>query len=368
MASPPPSIAAMPSGRGLTSRAPSVNLQNLAACGLLSAALAAAAPSAIASPRDATKHSPKSARVADSAPGVFAPTSVWRTPFKDSNALDSRSPRFVSALNRQVRTIGTGFATTKWSVPVYRVPADQPLVRVTIDNGNRDLQQAFEAVPVPSDARPADGTDAHLVVYQPSQDRMWEMFQATRRADGWHARYGGRILNVSTNPGYYRDVRSTSGAVVERNWWGATATSLPLMGGLITLDDLRAGEIDHAVSIAVPRVLVGKKVFPAQRSDGRYSDSTAIPEGLRYRLDPAVDVDKLAGPPIVKMIARAAQRYGLIVRDGGGAVSAYGEDPTPSGSTLWDSALGGLRPYQVLQSFPFERLQVPPMQITAYRP
>jgi hypothetical protein len=300
------------------------------------------------------------------AQAYFARDSVWSAPTPTPTRVDPESARLVAALRRQATTIGTGFATTSWSVPVFRVPADHPCVRVTIDNGNRDLQKAFECVPVPPRARPADGTDAHLVIHQPSRDRMWEMFKAVKLADGWHARYGGRMLGMSRSPGYYRDRFDADGTVRERRWWGATATSLPLLGGLITFRDLRRGVIDHAVAMAVPRVLQGWMAFPARRSDGKYLDDWAIPEGTRFRLDPALDVDALAAPPIVKMIARAAQRYGLIVRDGGGAVSVYGQDPTPSGTTAWDEALGGMRRYEVLQSFPFDRLEVVRMRLTPY--
>ena len=36
--------------------------------------------------------------------------------------------------------------------------------------------------------------------------------------------------------------------------------------------------------------------------------------------------------PFVRAMAVAAQRYGIVVRDGAGAVTFYAEDPTPTGS------------------------------------
>ena len=56
----------------------------------------------------------------------------------------------------------------------------------------------------------------------------------------------------------------------------------------------------------------------------------AIPAGTRFRLDPTLDLDELNMSPMVRMMARAVQRYGMVVRDGGGAVAFYGEDPTPT--------------------------------------
>jgi hypothetical protein len=57
------------------------------------------------------------------------------------------------------------------------------------------------------------------------------------------------------------------------------------------------------------------------------------------------------------MIAEAAQRYGIIVRDYAGAVVFYSEDPVPSGNYILRQMLGGQSPAQALSSFPWSRLQ-----------
>jgi hypothetical protein len=64
------------------------------------------------------------------------------------------------------------------------------------------------------------------------------------------------------------------------------------------------------------------------------------------------------------MIAEAAQRYGMIVRDQTGhGVSLFGQDPTPL--HLRDNpyygpsgAYQGLLPSQILEQFPWSHLQV----------
>jgi len=62
---------------------------------------------------------------------------------------------------------------------------------------------------------------------------------------------------------------------------------------------------------------------------------------------------------MVRMLARAAQRYGMVVRDSAGAVAFYGEDPTPTGNDPWASVWGGRWPNQVLRGeFPWTSLQV----------
>ena len=283
----------------------------------------------------------------------FAPSSVWNTRVDGRVSLDGRSRALVAELERSLAARTPWINTWSYSVPVYRVGARQPRVRVRLDTNWPRLARQWRSVPLPRDARPAPGTDGHLVVLQPSTDTLWEFYKLQRAHGRWSARWGGRIVGVSRSPGYY------SGA--ERHH-GATATSLSLLGGLMTIDELRAGRIDHALAMAVPYARRGVSRWPAQRSDGYVDSPAAIPEGTRFRLDPRFDVDTLTGPPIVRAMARAAQRYGMVVRDQSAGVTFYGEDPGRLGLNPYGGPaglFGGQYPNNLLrQHFPWKRLQV----------
>jgi hypothetical protein len=235
---------------------------------------------------------------------------------------------------------------------VYTVPAGQPAVRVVLDSqyAEPDLRAAWQEVPIPDGAVQAVGTDGHMIVHQPSTDTMWEFWRAEKRADGWHAAWGGRMPNVSTNPGFYTNPSN----------WGSTATSLPMLGGLIRLDELEAGRIDHALALAIPEIRKDVYSWPAQRSDGSLDAPNAIPEGTRFRLDPSLDLDTIQMAPVVRLIAEAAQDYGIVLRDGAGSVTFYGEDPTPTGTNPYAGPTGwfqGKSPATLMQQFPWARLQ-----------
>ncbi|MBV9465785.1 MAG: hypothetical protein JO169_06700 [Solirubrobacterales bacterium] len=215
-----------------------------------------------------------------------------------------------------------------------------------------DLQQAWRAVPLPANAKPASGTDANLVVWQPSTDKMWEFWQLQHDNSGWHARWGGYMSAVSQNPGYYLPPHPN---------WGSTATSLPAIAGLITIDQLRAGHIDHALAVATPDACAGWFAWPAQRTDGSSADRNCLPEGAHLRLDPKLDLASLHLPPIALSIARAMQRYGIIIRDTThSAFAFYAEDPT-TGADPYDGPRGvfdGLQEWQFLPLIPWNRLQL----------
>ena len=128
--------------------------------------------------------------------------------------------------------------------------------------------------------------------------------------------------------------------------------------------------IPHALAINVPYAKPKTYSFPAQRTDGASTDPNAIPEGARFRLDPKLDVDALNVPPMTKAMAKAAQRYGMIVRDQTAhAISFFAENPvadavgdqpvhrTPAGSTAAPTRRA------VMQAFPWDRLQLVKMDL-----
>lgn len=296
---------------------------------------------------------------------LFAPTSWWNAALADDAPLDPRSPQLVAELRSQVGRDGAWINTAEFSAPIYTVDAGQPGVPVSIDRphdmftNDADaavLERQLAAVPIPRRARPAPGTDGHLVVWQPATDTMWELWQAHEvprdacrwhrdDARGWHASWGARIDRVSRNPG------------VNPHPFGATASGLPFAAGLMRLDELRVGRIDHALAMAIPATALGRMRAPANRTDGADPRPEAIPEGTRFRLDPTVDVDALALPPLARMMAVAAQRYGIIVRDRAGAVAFYGEQPLAATGDPYPALFGGQWPSRVLARFPWHRLQ-----------
>jgi hypothetical protein len=277
----------------------------------------------------------------------FAPSSAWNAPLAADAPLAANSPALVAELQRQVTTYGTWINTRQYSTPVYTVPADQPRVPVTLDTYMPTLQQSFLSVPIPDNAAPAKGSDAHLTVWQPSTDSLWEFWLMRRATDGWHARWGGAMSGVSSNPGFFPAP------------FGATGSSLPLLGGLMRISELQAGRIDHALALAIPQAKKTEFVAPAQRTDGKLDSPDAIPEGTRLRIDPQLDLATLHLPAMALTMATAVQRYGMIVRDQSGSVTFYGEDSTPlAGTNPYTALYGGKYPDQLLAKFPWSHLQV----------
>ncbi|MGD9697161.1 MAG: hypothetical protein AB7V42_16040 [Thermoleophilia bacterium] len=283
---------------------------------------------------------------AEAKPRFFAPTSFWNAPIPASAAIAPDSRSLVADLVRQVDDTDPWMNTDQYSTAIITAGPKVKRVRVRQTQGHpiAPIRTAFRSVPIPPGAKPAPGTDGHAVIWQPSTDTMWEFWQLRREGSGWAAAWGARITKVSRSDGVIPYPA------------GATASGLPLAGGLVTVADVRAGRIDHALALAIPQPRRAVFSPPANRTDGWLDSEVAIPMGTRLRLDPSVNVAALKAPRIVKMLALAAQKYGIVLRDTSGAVTFYGQEVRGSGNPF--PALLGSNPAKTLRSFPWDRLQV----------
>jgi hypothetical protein len=304
----------------------------------------------------------------------FAPRSPWNRPLPATAPVDPQSAPIVRRLVAEIareRGAGAGptINTLSYSVPIYTVPAEQPMVQVGLTAPRATtLRASWAEVPLPPDAHPASGSDGHLVLWQPSSDRLWEFWRLVHDNRGWRASWGGSMQNASSSPGVYGP-EAWPGATRS---WGASASSLSIAGGVVTLEDLERGEINHALAIATPNIRGGVFALPAQRTDGESSSPLSLPEGARLRLDPALDLGSLRLPPVTRMLAEAAQRYGILVRDGAPAVTSfYAQDPTALGTDPYAGPGGyfhGWEPSELAAAFPWSHLELVEMRLHPVSP
>jgi hypothetical protein len=296
---------------------------------------------------------------------VFAGSSFWYQPVSGNVPLAANSSAVVAnAVQQMHQYYGTAdrtnvtINTTEYAAPVYVAGANDPVVNVGFNDcqgkGSFDpnLKSQWTSVPIPSYAQPADGTDQEMVIYSPSQDRLWEFWVTKHDGNNWSACWGGRLDNVSTSSGIFPGN------------YGTTATGLPFMGGQISIADLKSGTINHAIGIAFVETRANTVSWPAQRSDGWVNDPNAPAEGQRFRLDPTLDIDTLNLNPVAKMVAKAAQKYGLVVWDKSGAVGLRAENPksltTQGKNDPYPAMFGNNTNWNVLDSIPWNRLQALP--------
>jgi serine/threonine-protein kinase len=127
----------------------------------------------------------------------------------------------------------------------------------------------------------------------------------------------------------------------------ADAAGFPIAPLVFNADELATGSINHAIRFTLPnpRMRAHFFVHPATHAGGPTGPASAPPYGVRFRLKASYDVSQLT--PEAQVVARAMQKYGMFLSDGGNiALTAQNDADTKAkyADLDFDShALGALK-------------------------
>lgn len=152
-----------------------------------------------------------------------------------------------------------------------------------------------------------DGDCHLLVVHEPSQ-KLYEMWRANIAGDDFK---GGCVAVWDLNRSYPRGRGD--------NCTSADAGGFPIAAMVFTADEVAKGSIDHALRFVLPNSRIRRGVFvpPASHaSDALHGGPDAPPYGVHLRLRADYPLETLPSDG-ARVVARALQRYGMILADGG---------------------------------------------------
>lgn len=171
----------------------------------------------------------------------------------------------------------------------------------------RQEEGAELRVHVPRGAVPTPDSDGFTVVVQPD-GRALEMYSpVVLRSGTWIS-----MMYSFTDPLRGMGIGAEN---------GRRASMIPSYAGVITDEDVASGSIDHAIVLMVPpSMLTTAFTPPALAFDNDPNYSGTVPMGTRFALPRDLDLAALdLRSEIGRMVARAAQDYGMIVGDRGGS-------------------------------------------------
>jgi hypothetical protein len=250
----------------------------------------------------------------------------------------------------------------EYSHPVNQAQASDPLVTVT------DPSHTTTSVPaggtwterIPTTARIAAGSDKHMHVITPDDLFVQEHFATSRNADGSYTTYRRHQVSLTGDGiGPQNGTRAYGGSALGgliRGWEvdpahpGYTGTiAHPLAVALRPDQQYYSGTTlpDDGHGATYNGAGYGRAqgyVWPATEQD--YNSPTAytgaVPMGAYFAIPPAVNIDTLGlTTPQARMVAKAAQDYGVYVTDGSGATAFYVEDDAAAATDAFTSALIG---------------------------
>ena len=237
--------------------------------------------------------------------------------FPRDNHWNQRVDSLPAAANSDtlVRSIGLNapvhpdFGSGSWEggpigIPFTTVGPRQKKVPVRFEYAAESDRRRY---PLPRNApieggRAADG-DRHVIVVDRKRCRLYELYAAYPVAGGrrWHAG-SGAIWNLRSNK------------LRPAGWTSADAAGLPILAGLARYEEVRRGEIDHALRFTAPETRRAY-VYPARHFASSSDDPALPPMGLRVRLRASFDTSGFGKQ--ARVVLQALKHYGMLLADNG---------------------------------------------------
>lgn len=245
----------------------------------------------------------------------FPPESIWTQDVSHS-PVDPQSSAVIAWL---ANAGGWGYGRMQIDFGLRVMQADATTPSVPFNKGSNfysaDSDQV-KTVPLPPTGGiegqsgyqcNIDENDCHFIVVDREQKKLYEAYQATYVKNALTANFIavwdlGRVYPLSG-----RGDQCTS----------ADAAGFPIAPLLFNADELASGNINHALRFVLPnpRIRAGVFVHPATHAGAPRGPATALPYGAHLRLKSSFDVSQLSPP--AQVIARALQKYGMFLSDGG---------------------------------------------------
>jgi hypothetical protein len=158
------------------------------------------------------------------------------------------------------------------------------------------------------------GGDCHMLVVDVSRNWLWEMYGAFNPPDPSNFYSGGGAIIWDLTHAYSPTLRGDGCT-------SSDAGGFPVAAMLFSADEVAAGHIDHAIRFILPNARIQDGdvyVHPATHTGVASKPTTrpdAPPYGVRLRLHSSFDLTQLK--PGAQVIAKALQKYGMFLSDGG---------------------------------------------------
>jgi hypothetical protein len=291
---------------------------------------------------------------------IYPPDNPWNADVSRA-PLHARSAEFIAAMNptRAMHADWGDWSTNHYGIPWAAGMAAAPVaLQWTTSWGPRESDPmpcpgggGMFCYPIPTGSRieggpmAATGADRHVLFLDtagaPNNCTLYELYNAQNfTAAPWRAA-NGAIFRLGSN------------ALRPDQWTSADAAGLPILPGLVRVDEVLAGEIRHAIRFTMARTARGF-IHPATHAAGT-NGTNLPPMGLRLRL--RASFTATGASPAAQAVLRAMQRYGIILADNGSDWYITGDS-----DDRWEPLIGGInRALGGVRGMDFEVIETGPI-------
>jgi uncharacterized protein YjdB len=238
---------------------------------------------------------------------VLPADNIWNTPV-DTLPVLANSATMVSTIGAS-RGFHADFGAGMWDggpigIPFITVPGTQTKYPASFLYDDESDPGPY-AVPLnaPIEGGPTASGDRHAIAVDTTNCILYELYRAFPQASSWTAD-SGAIFDLRSN------------ALRPLTWTSADAAGLPIMPGLVTVDEVLSGEIRHAIRFTAPQTR-REFVWPARHYASSLTGTQYPRMGERFRLKASFNIAPY--PADVQVILRAMKKYGVVLADNGSA-------------------------------------------------
>src|SRR5262245_17277710 len=238
---------------------------------------------------------------------VLPANNIWNTPVDTLPVLSNSS----SMLNTIGASTGfhADFGSGTWNggpigIPFVTVPGSQTKYPATFLYSDESDAGPY-AVPLnaPIEGGATSNGDRHAIAIDTDNCILYELYRAFPQSASWTGD-SGAIFDLRSN------------ALRPTTWTSADAAGLPIMPGLVSVEEVLTGEITHAIRFTAPQTR-REFVWPARHYASSLTGTQYPRMGERFRLKASFDVSPF--PPEVRVILTAMKKYGIMLADNGSA-------------------------------------------------
>ena len=243
----------------------------------------------------------------------FPADNPWNTDIS-TRPVDPNSAAIISTIGNDVKLF-PDFGSGTWEgapigIPYVVVSGAQRRVPVNFVWYSEHSEPGPYPIPgnAPIEGGPQGAGDRHVLVVDRDNQRLYETYYSTPKADGSWDAGSGAVFNADSN-----NVRPAA----QPGWTSADAAGLPIFPGLVRYDEASRGinGIRHALRFTVK---LSRKAYvpPATHWASSNTSPNLPPMGMRVRLKAGYVIPSTFSPES-KAILTALKKYGMFMADNG---------------------------------------------------
>jgi len=246
----------------------------------------------------------------DASPGIgscpaFPANNVWNTDIS-SLPVHPSSAAWLGNMGGASRLLHPDFGPSggvPYGIPFNVVDSSHPKIKLAFDYSDES-----DHVPYPFGADTSieggsgAGGDRHAIMVDQSTCTLYELYNAHYNGANGSTAGSGATWNLGAN------------GLRPATWTSADAAGLPIFPGLLRLEEVQEGRVQHAIRFTAQQT-DRSFVWPARHQAGASSNSSLPPMGARFRLRAGFPISRFG--PATQVVLTAMQHYGLILADNG---------------------------------------------------